>query len=59
MNDNDGPEVAAAVYQDLFTEKTKVSDPDTIPRALDAVTQKMRRQGLHPSRWATYIHMGI
>jgi hypothetical protein len=59
MNDNDGPEVATAVYQDLFRVKTKVPDPDTIPRALDAATRNMRKQGLHPSRWATYIHMGI
>jgi hypothetical protein len=59
MNDNDGPEVAATVYQDLFRRTTKVPDPDTIPRALDAATRDMRQRGLHPSRWATYIHMGI
>jgi hypothetical protein len=59
MNDLDGPEVATLVYQILFAEKTKLPHPDIIPRALDAATRNMRERGIHPSRWATYIHMGV
>jgi hypothetical protein len=56
MNDVDGPSVAAVVYKRLFEKD--VVDPEDIPYALDDAVQALRRQGVSPSRWATYIHIG-
>jgi hypothetical protein len=56
MNDIDGPLVASRVYQCLFENETL--DPDIIPYALDDAVQELRLQGVSPSRWATYIHIG-
>jgi hypothetical protein len=58
MNDADGPLVARHVYEELFAGP-KVLEPDAIPYALDAATRELRLSGASPSRWATYIHMGI
>jgi hypothetical protein len=57
MNDVDGPLVASTVYKCLFENETL--DPCLIPYALDEAVQKLRLQGVSPSRWATYIHMGV
>ncbi|PSS35398.1 hypothetical protein PHLCEN_2v1553 [Hermanssonia centrifuga] len=51
MDDLDGPEVAKAIYTELF--KGGPFNPDDIPYALDAAVQTMRSRGLPPSRWAT------
>jgi hypothetical protein len=56
MDDVDGPAVAAVIYKCLY-EEDKV-DPGDIPYALDDAVQALRQQGLSPSRWATYVHIG-
>ncbi|THG93015.1 hypothetical protein EW026_g8096 [Hermanssonia centrifuga] len=57
MDDLDGPEVAKAIYTELF--KGGPFNPDDVPYALDAVVRGMRARKLPPSRWATYVHMGV
>ncbi|KAF9458485.1 CHAT domain-containing protein [Collybia nuda] len=57
MNDQDGPVVAEKVYSQLY--KNETLDPDEIPYALDDATRDLREEGLRPSRWALFIHMGI
>ncbi|PSR75549.1 hypothetical protein PHLCEN_2v9029 [Hermanssonia centrifuga] len=57
MYDLDGPEVAKVIYAELF--KGGPFNPDDIPYALDAAGQSMRTRGLPPSRWATYVRMGV
>lgn len=59
MGDVDGPVVAAKIYGELFKPGVNVLDPEVVPYALDEVTQEMRRQGLHMTRWATYTHLGV
>jgi CHAT domain-containing protein len=59
MGDVDGPIVAKNVYKELFAGNGDMLDFDTIPYALDAATRKLRAQGLEPSRWAPYIHIGM
>lgn len=59
MGDVDGPLVAKRVYEELFNSDSKFLDPDSIPYGLDAAVAKLRRQKLHPSRWAPYVHFGI
>lgn len=60
MNDNDGPEISRSIYQELFKDgKDRVLDPDLVPIALDLAVSKLQKQGVHPGRWATYIHIGI
>lgn len=56
MNDIDGPVVAKAVYRELL--KGEFLDLDVVPFALDSAVRKLRAQGLPPSRWAPYIHLG-
>lgn len=57
MNDQDGPVVAEKIYSQLF--KNEILDPDVVPYALDDAMRELREQGLRPSRWALFIHMGI
>jgi CHAT domain-containing protein len=57
MGDVDGPVVAGMVYGELFAEE--ILDFDVVPYALDAAVQKLRAQGLEPSRWAPYVHIGM
>lgn len=59
MNDNDGPLIARTIYEEIFKDPTASLDPEMIPYALDYAIQKLQQNGVHPSRWATYIHVGI
>lgn len=59
MNDIDGPMVAKMIYEQLFDTESEELDADSIPYALDDAVQKLRADGLHPSRWATYVHFGV
>jgi len=60
MNDNDGPEISRSIYQELFKDgKDQVLDSNLVPIALDSAVSKLQKQGVHPGRWATYIHIGI
>jgi hypothetical protein len=56
MNDADGPIVAEAFYQKLF-EREQVK-ADDIPYALHHAIAELRKRGVPPYRWATFIHMG-
>lgn len=59
MSDVDGPVVARRVYAQLFAGDSEFLDPDAIPYALDAAVGQLRAKGLHPSRWAPYVHLGM
>ena len=59
MNDNDGPLIARSIYEEVFKDPTTSLDPKMIPYALDRAIHKLQQNGVHPSRWATYIHVGI
>lgn len=59
MGDMDGPAVAVRVYKELFAGEAENLNPDRIPYALDAAIQELRLKGLHPSRWGTYVHLGL
>jgi hypothetical protein len=59
MGDMDGPIVATALYNGIFSSDNEYLDPDDVPYALDAAVQELRSAGLHPSFWATYVHFGI
>jgi hypothetical protein len=61
MGDSEGPEIAEGIYSALFPKDTisEYLDPDMVPYALDDAVQKLRRSGLDPSFWATYVHIGI
>jgi hypothetical protein len=60
MGDVDGPIVTQSVYKELFVRNTSPHlDYDDVAYALDAAVQHLRSQGLHPSRWAPYVHVGI
>jgi hypothetical protein len=56
MNDWDGPKIAEMVYRELF--KGEELDLQVIPFALDAAVRHLRAEGVVPSRWAPYIHIG-
>lgn len=59
MGDADGPIIAKKVYGELFAGDSAYLDPDIVPYALDAAVQELREKGLHPSRWASFVHVGI
>jgi CHAT domain-containing protein len=59
MGDIDGPIVAKTVYQELFAGEGGTLNFDVIPYALDSAVRRLRAQGLEPSRWAPYIHIGL
>lgn len=59
MGDVDGPVVANKVYRRLFEGDSDVLNPDAIPYALDEAMQELRKNGLHWSRWAPYVHIGV
>jgi hypothetical protein len=56
MNDVDGPLVAEMFSEKLFAEETITLD--AIPYALDYAVGELRKSGVPPERWATFIHMG-
>jgi hypothetical protein len=56
MRDQDGPRIAKLFYEKLFA-KEEIS-LDDIPYALDYAVGELRRAGVPPERWATFIHMG-
>jgi CHAT domain-containing protein len=56
MDDLDGPFIAERVYRAIFREgKLNLA---AVPHALDAAVRELRETGAHPSRWATYVHIG-
>lgn len=59
MGDVDGPVIAKKVYEEIFAGDSEYLDPDSIPYALDAATRELRAKGLHFSRWAPYVHIGM
>jgi hypothetical protein len=56
MDDADGPRVAKLFYERLFAEN--IITLDAIPYALDYAVAELRKSGVPPERWATFIHMG-
>jgi hypothetical protein len=56
MGDADGPLVAEHFYRCLFVED--VITVDAIPYALDYAVMELKKIGVPPERWATFIHMG-
>jgi CHAT domain-containing protein len=56
MNDVDGPFVAERVYRAIFLDGKL--DLTAVPYALDGAVRELRESGAHPSRWATYVHIG-
>jgi hypothetical protein len=56
MNDGDGPRVTKLFYERLLSED--VITLDAIPYALDYAVGELRKSGVPPERWATFIHMG-
>jgi hypothetical protein len=61
MRDFEGPKVAESIYSTLFKDGdgSEFLNPDDVPYALDEAVAKMRRSGLDPSFWATYVHIGM
>jgi hypothetical protein len=61
MGDQDGPDVARDVHTQLFecSLGTWRLDGDDIAYALDKAIRNLIHRGIHPSRWATYIHIGL
>jgi hypothetical protein len=59
MSDIDGPFVAEHVYKELFMGEDEYLDPNVVPYALDEAVQQLRARNLPPSRWATFIHLGM
>jgi hypothetical protein len=61
MGDLDGPVIAESIYSSLFSpdKDSAFINPDDVPYALDEAVQKLRKSGLNPNFWATYIHIGV
>jgi hypothetical protein len=59
MRDVDGPLVVATIYEQVFGGQSEFLDPDDIAYALDSAVQKLRRDGVHQTRWAPFIHVGM
>jgi hypothetical protein len=56
MSDLDGPFIAERVYKSMFREGRL--DLSVAPYALSDAVRELRESGAHPSRWATYVHIG-
>jgi hypothetical protein len=56
MCDYDGPRVARWVYAVLLEKQA--FDLNDVPYALDEAVQRLRKEGISPNRWATFMHMG-
>lgn len=59
MSDIDGPLVASHIYDQIFSGEGEYLDPNVIPYALDEAVQRLRADRVPPSRWATFIHLGM
>ena len=69
MNDEDGPDLAQAVYGNFFAPASLVRQMESacppggilseIPYHLDHMAQQMRDRGLPPHRWALFVHFGF
>ena len=59
MEDVDGPMIAKIFYDELFSAGSEFFEPSDIPFALDVAVQKLRELHPDPSRWASYIHLGM
>jgi hypothetical protein len=57
MSDADGPKMAKWFYEELLGND--IIDADDVAYALDAAVCKLRSEGLAPTRWAPFIHMGV
>jgi hypothetical protein len=55
IEDEDGPAVARAFYATLLANE--VIDADVVAYALGEAVSKLRRQGVSPTRWASFIHV--
>ena len=58
MDDADGPRVAKHIYKTIFGGEKFTLHTEDIPYALDEAVQAMRAEGVSPSRWAQFIHLG-
>jgi hypothetical protein len=56
MGDVDGPLVSQHVYSALASKEQL--DVDDIAYALDEAVHELRRHGVPPARWATFVHIG-
>ena len=62
MHDCDGPEVAEAIYRDIFQgwdREDFTIAPSQVAFALDKIMRKMRDDGVPASRWAQFVHFGV
>jgi hypothetical protein len=59
MRDVDGPRIVTEIYKQLFGGGLDFVNPDDVPYALDDAIRKLREEGVHPIRWAPYIHIGL
>lgn len=56
MADEDDPRVARWFYEKLLEQDELIVD--AVPISLDYAVSELRRTGVPPERWATFIHMG-
>jgi hypothetical protein len=56
MHDEDGSFIAERFYRKLFASDEMTLD--SVPNALDYAVNELRKKGVPPERWATFIHMG-
>jgi hypothetical protein len=56
MGDVDEPTLARHFYEELMMKES--IEFDDIPYALDFAVLSLRKTGVPPHRWATFIHMG-
>jgi CHAT domain-containing protein len=54
--DEDGPAVAREFYETLLAKE--VIDADAVAYALDEAVFTLKGQGVSPTRWASFIHVG-
>jgi len=59
MNDSDGPAIAKIFYRELFRDPEQVLDGRRVSIALQKAIRSLEDAGVHPSRWATYIQVGL
>lgn len=59
MDGADWPEVATAVYKQLFSTNAPELDTSVLPYALDDALRALRNQGAELTRWATYTHTAL